>query len=61
MKAYVIILMLLQRKHGIYSSSIVFIFWLLLTIGATFNYRTILTIHSEVILKLFVNINILMK
>jgi hypothetical protein len=60
MKAYVIILTLLHRKHGIYSSSILFIFWLLLTIGATFNYRTILIIiHRDVILKLFVNINIL--
>ncbi len=57
MKAYVIVLMLLYRKHGIYSSSVLFIFWFLLTIGATFNYRTILTIiHSDVILKLFDNI-----
>ncbi|XP_054163879.1 multidrug resistance-associated protein 1-like [Oppia nitens] len=41
---YVVILNRLHRKHGIHSSSVIFIFWFVLSIGSTFTYRT--TIHS---------------
>ncbi|CAG2102694.1 unnamed protein product, partial [Medioppia subpectinata] len=41
---YAIILQYFHRKHRIYSSGVMFIFWILYTIGAALNFRTVLQI-----------------
>ncbi|XP_054162392.1 multidrug resistance-associated protein 1-like [Oppia nitens] len=45
--SYVIILQNYHRKHRIYSSGVLFIFWILYSIASVFNFRTIYTIIFE--------------